>query len=71
MDIKCYAVTDCEANGSTGLLYPRSNEFERGGYWFDLVCLSVHLSVCPSVDRIVSTVSSTILAGLISYLQIL
>ena len=32
------------------LLYPRFNEVERGVYWFHLV----RLSVCPSVDRIVS-----------------
>ena len=29
---------------------PRFNEVERGVYWYHLVCLSV----CPSVDRIVS-----------------
>ena len=29
---------------------PRFNEVERGVYWFHLV----RLSVCPSVDRIVS-----------------
>ena len=29
---------------------PRFNEAERGVYWYHLV----HLSVCPSVDRIVS-----------------
>ena len=33
-----------------GLLYPRFNEVERGLYWFHIV----RLSVCPSVDRIVS-----------------
>ena len=32
-------------------LYPRFNEVERGVYWFHLV----HMPVCPSVDRIVST----------------
>ena len=34
----------------SGLIYPRFNEVEKGLYWFHLV----HLSVCPSVDRIVS-----------------
>ena len=37
---------------------PRFNEVERGVYWYHLVrlsvCLSVRLSVRPSVDRIVS-----------------
>ena len=33
---------------------PRFNEVERGVYWYHLVRLSVCLSVCPSVDRIVS-----------------
>ena len=37
-------------SGDNESLYPRFNEVERGVYWYHLV----RLSVCPSVDRIVS-----------------
>ena len=42
---------------------PSSTKF-KAGYWFHLV----HLSICPSVDRIVFTLSSIILAGSSSWL---
>ena len=33
---------------------PHFNKVERGVYWYHLVRLSVRLSVCPSVNKIVS-----------------
>ena len=53
--------------------FPRFNEVERGVYWYHLVRLSVCPSICLSIcgQNRVHSVSSTILIGSISYLQIL
>ena len=66
-------VTSLSAINYTPRFTPRFNEIDRGVYWFHVVRLSIRLSICPSIcgQSRVSSVSSTILAGSISYLHIL